>query len=283
MKKLFIILALAGSLSASAATEDVDTVVIKNAREVTIITGDSVQKITVRGREGQPGYVYRSAIEYNSDSFSRTRSVYQSPKVSLHGRKDSTNVEGTAHLAFGVNIPMDAHENVDISPFRSWEIWFIPLQTDFYLSRAHKDFISLGLGFDWRNYRMKNETCFMLVGDEVVGLGTYPQGSKPKFSRVKTFSINVPLLYSHKFDRDWGIGLGGVFNWNTYASIKTEFKQDGGTHKFVDKKIGQRKFTVDAMAVLYNPLFDLYVKYSPQDVLKEPGVNFSALTVGIYL
>ena len=70
---------------------------------------------------------------------------------------------------------------------------------------------------------------------------------------------------------------------NTYASIKTSFKQDGGSHKFVDKHIGQRKFTVDAMAVLYNPLFDIYVKYSPQDVLKEPSVNFHALTVGIYL
>ena len=282
MKKWFVMLALAGSISASAATENNDTVVIKNAREVTIITGDSVQKITVRGREGQSGYVFKSAIEYNGDNFSRTRSVYQSPKVSL--RRDSTSmVEGTAHLAFGINIPMDAHENVDISPFRSWEIWFIPLQTDFFLSRSHKDFISVGLGFDWRNYRMKNDTRFMLVGEEVVGLGTFPQGASPKFSRVKTFSINVPLLYSHKFDKDWGIGLGGVINWNTYASIKTSFKQDGGSHKFVDKHIGQRKFTVDAMAVLYNPLFDIYVKYSPQDVLKEPSVNFHALTVGIYL
>ena len=284
MKKLFIILALAGSLSASAATEGNDTVVIKNAREVTIITNDSLQKITVRGREGESNYVYRNTIEFNGDGFARSRSVYHSPKISLSGRNDSTSMaEGTAHLAFGVNIPMNAHDGVDISPFRSWEIWFIPLQTDFYLSRARKDFISVGLGFDWRNYRMKNDTRFMLVDEEVVGLGTYPQGAKPCFSRVKTFSVNVPLLFSHKFDKDWGIGLGGVFNWNSYASIKTEFKQDGGTHKFVDKKIGQRKFTVDAMAVLYNPLFDIYLKYSPQDVLKEPSVNFHALTVGIFL
>ena len=52
---------LAATLQAKAG--DNDTLRINKPGNVTIITGDSLQKIIVRGREGDPDYVYRNTIQ----------------------------------------------------------------------------------------------------------------------------------------------------------------------------------------------------------------------------
>lgn len=287
MKRTIIMLALAASLSASATTEKNDTVVIKNAKQVTIISNDTLQKVEVKGVEGNDDYIYRNTIVLDDEKgVRRSTSTYESgslfPKVKVGGEKDSSLVDVTAHFGWGFVIPTNVQDGISFSDGSSIEIFFTPIDMEFYLNHKRKDYFSVGLGFDWRNYRMTNDTRFVRTDDGDVALGVYPPGAKPKFSRIKVFSINFPVLYHHKFDKDWGFGLGGILNWNTYASIKSKYKLDGGTHKFVDKDINHRKFTVDMMGIFYNPLFDFYVKYSPMDVLKEPSVKFRALSVGFF-
>ena len=60
MKKLFILLLLAISATANAAEND--TLTILKPRKVRIISGDSIQKIKVYGREGEDKYTYESKI-----------------------------------------------------------------------------------------------------------------------------------------------------------------------------------------------------------------------------
>ena len=63
MKKLFIMMLLAVSATASAANNaDNDTLTILKPKKVRIITGDSIQKIKVYGREGEDNYTYESKI-----------------------------------------------------------------------------------------------------------------------------------------------------------------------------------------------------------------------------
>ncbi|MBQ4445132.1 MAG: hypothetical protein II910_02630, partial [Prevotella sp.] len=62
-KKLFLLLLATLSISAFADTHDNDTVVIKNPQKVTIVTGDSIQKIIVKGKEGDESYEYRNTIQ----------------------------------------------------------------------------------------------------------------------------------------------------------------------------------------------------------------------------
>ena len=289
MKRKLLLLALWAPLAVLAA--DNDTLVVHQPRRVTVITNDSLQKIIINGREGDQNYRYENTLQlvdsnYVSHSVISHDNWSIFPKVSVSGSsKDSLKMQvvGTAHLGVGLSFPTNKQDGVNIQGGSSWEIFFTPLEIDVYLNRRQRDFVSFGLGFDWRNYRMTNNTRFVLAEDGHVGLGNYPEGADPKFSRIKVFSISVPLLYHHKFGEEWGFGAGAVFNWNTYASIKTKYKMDGGTHKFIDKNIGQRRFTVDYMAIIYNPLFDFYVKYCPQDVLKEPGVKFRALSIGLFL
>lgn len=203
------------------------------------------------------------------------------PKISVG--EDDVEMEATACLGLGFVSPTNVSSGMDFPFGKSWEIFFTPIVFELYMNKAKGDLISLGVGFDWRNYRMTNDVRFMTNDDGTIVLDAYPEGASPKFSRVKVFSLNFPLLYEHKFNRQWGLGIGPVFNWNTYGSIKTRFKKDGHNHKLVDKNIGHRKFTIDAMFILENPIVDLYLKYSPMDVLKDNDLQFQSLSFGIYL
>ncbi|MBP5388552.1 MAG: hypothetical protein J6Y97_14390 [Prevotella sp.] len=282
MKKICILLMFAMPTLLHAA--DNDTVIINKPKSVTVITGDSIQEILVKGREGDEGFTYRDRIKLKGNDYSRETFSNRDlkPKLSL-GNKKNSKVDVTGHFAFGMVLPTNVSSGMDFPGGKSWEIYFSPLDFEFYLNKSKRDYISFGIGFDWRNYRMTDKTRFVKIGDDQVGLGTYPEGADPKFSRVKVFSLSFPLLFQHEFGKDWGFGLGPVLNWNTYGSLKTKYKMDGGEHKFTDKHIGQRKITVDFMALFKNPLFDIYLKYCPTDVLKDSDLKFRSLSFGFYL
>ena len=74
-----------------------------------------------------------------------------------------------------------------------------------------------------------------------------------------------------------------MINFNTYASIKTRYNKDGVKMKEIEKNINQRKITFDWMGVIDTHEVDLYIKYSPNDVLKEGNVKFRSLTFGLYI
>lgn len=282
MKKsiLFLLLSVVPALSFA---DDNDTLVIKKPQSVTVITGDSIQEILVKGKEGDDGFVYRDKIRLHDSNFTRETTNNSDgiiPKVAIS--KDGKS-KCTAHLAIGWTAPTNVTSGVDFKTFRSWEIYFSPLSFEFYLNKQKRDFLTVGLGFDWRNYRMTGDTRFVKTPDEHVALGTYPEKASSKFSRIKVFSLCFPILYQHNFCKDWGFGIGPVINWNTYASLRTEYKMDGGEHSYVDKHIGQQKITVDFMLLFNNPVIDLYMKYSPMDVLKDSDVNFRSLSFGLYI
>ena len=63
MKKLFILFLLAVSATVNATTvADNDTLTILKPQKVRIITGDSIQKVKVYGRENDGKYTYESKI-----------------------------------------------------------------------------------------------------------------------------------------------------------------------------------------------------------------------------
>ena len=63
MKKLFILFLLAVSATVNATTvADNDTLTILKPQKVRIITGDSIQKVKVYGRENDDKYTYESKI-----------------------------------------------------------------------------------------------------------------------------------------------------------------------------------------------------------------------------
>ena len=150
-----------------------------------------------------------------------------------------------------------------------------------WLGIYHK--FSVGVGVDWRNYRITGDQRFV-KDNNVVSLTSYPTNSSPKFSRIKVFSVNFPLTYEYD-GKYFGFTLGPVINLNTYSSLKTRYNLDG--HKIEDENSGIRvkPVTIDFMCSVNSyggP--DFYVKYSPCDLLRNGyGPKFKTLSFGILL
>jgi hypothetical protein len=130
---------------------------------------------------------------------------------------------------------------------------------------------------------MTGDTRFTKAPDGNVVIEKYPLQVSPDFSRIKVFSVTANLSYTYSFDEDFWIGFGPVVNFNTYASIKSEYELLGHEYEVVEKGIRQRPITIDWMlnAEFFNVPF--YVKYSDDDVLKAGGLKFRSLSFGLYL
>ena len=302
MKQLLLAMTLAwcmstntwGFISSNPATaSDNDTTVINNAQKVVIITGDSLQKIKISGKEGNDNFTYENTIQLVDSNYVSSVTINKDWNISIGvGKKDCddhwTNTI-TSHLGFGMTAPTKVSKGISFSTGSSWEIFWTILQWNYTPKPKKNNFghgYSIGLGIDWRNYRMTGGEMFIKDEADKVAVVPYPEGTNPKFSRIKVFSINVPMLFTQDFNKrgNFSLSLGPIVNFNTYASIKTRYKQDGGDFKKVTKGINQRPITVDFMAIVRNPILDFYVKYSPMDVLKsDRGPKFRSLSFGLYL
>ena len=292
MKKLMTIMALA-ALTLAAAAQENDTVVIHNPKKVTIVTGDSLQRIIVSGKEGDDKFTYQNTIRLVDSNYVSTTRIGRDrweliPSVKVGKKKDDT--EGrtydnaiSAHFGIGFTAPTKADARTDFSTFKSWEIFATIVQWDHYFERRHRNSVSLGFGIDWKNYRMTGDTRFVKAPDGNVVLEKYPLQVSPDFSRIKVFSLTANLGFTHSFDKDFWIGFGPVVNFNVYGSILTEYSMYGDDIKRKEKDIRQRPITIDWMLRLGIMGVPFYLKYSGDNVLKDGGVKFRSLSFGLYL
>ena len=126
MKKLMIIMALA-ALTATAGAQENDTVVIHNPKKVTIITGDSLQRIIVSGKEGDDKFTYQNTIRLVDSNYVSTTRIGRDrweliPSVKVGKKKD--DVEGhsydneiSAHFGIGFTAPTKADARTNFSTF----------------------------------------------------------------------------------------------------------------------------------------------------------------------
>ena len=292
MKKLMTIMALA-ALTLAAGAQENDTVVIHNPKKVTIVTGDSLQRIIVSGKEGDDKFTYQNTIRLVDSNYVSTTRIGRDrweliPSVKVGKKKDGA--EGrtyenaiSAHLGIGFTAPTKADARTDFSTFKSWEIFATIVQWDHYFERRHRNSVSLGFGIDWKNYRMTGDTRFVKAPDGNVALENYPLQVSPDFSRIKVFSLTANLGFTHSFDEDFWIGFGPVVNFNVYGSILTEYSMYGDDIKRKEKDIRQRPITIDWMLRLGIMGVPFYLKYSGDNVLKDGGVKFRSLSFGLYL
>lgn len=283
---MMTIQAYAGCMDES---NDNDTLVIHYPRKVTIITGDSLQTIKVDGRHDDYDFRYENTIQlvdsnYVSDvNINSDRWDFGLPfSLKKKGSQGGYDEEVTTHLGIGWNEALGTPNGMDVSTWESWEIFWTIMQFD-YKTNKGRDTWSVGFGVDWRNYRMNDRHRFVKDNEGNILLTTYPEGAEPKFSRVKVFSLQVPLLYSHRLAHKFSLGIGPVLNWNTHSSIKTRYKVNGEKYKDTANDARATPFTVDIMGTIRTPLLDFYVKYSPCHVLNTTyAPKFQSLSFGIY-
>ena len=290
MKRIFLFLVILQLASGLVKAQN-DTVIIHHPQKVTIVTNDSLQRIVVNGKEGDEKFIYQNTIQLVDSNFVSATRIGRDrwdliPSVKVGKRQEDTddwNNMLTLHLGVGFTNPTHVDSRIDFSTFKSWEFFITVMQWEHFLDRQKNNQVQLGLGVDWKNYRMTDDLVFIKGNDGNVTLENYPVESVPKFSRIKVFSLTATLRYEHSFGNGFSVGFGPVVNFNTYASIKTRYKLQGNKVKHIEKGIRQRPVTIDWMLNAEIAGFPFYVKYANDDVLKDGGVKFRSLSFGIYL
>ena len=183
-------------------------------------------------------------------------------------------------------------EGMGVEMGKSLEISWLNMIAVKYRMPWKSSHLSIGFGLDWRNYRIStSQNRFIPTENGGVATGQYPDDVEAKGSRLKVFSLGVPLLWHQtlpfRFIGDnCSLRLGAVFNYNPHASMKTKWETpDGEKAEQVTDHIGQRRFTIDFMAALHIGYgLNLYVKYSPNSVLRGSGQpSFTPLSSGLIL
>ena len=290
MKTLIVLVMgiLAGSMGCMAQTSQDTTIVVNNAHKVTIEKTQRSLAVKVEGSAENPSYFYSHQMEVDT-----TASVITTEKnadwdftIPFVGKKKKSRkyfiTRDITSISIGMVNAVKGSDPLNIDMGASYEVSVDNVVRTFY-NLTPSTSVSIGAGVRWRNYRMTGNTRFVKEGNNLV-LDNYPEGADVKFSRLKTFSISVPVMLNQAINHQVAISLGTVINTNTYGSLKTRYTL--GDEKMVEKSknIHQNRTTVDFTAILRFKQIGIYAKYSPSNVLNtEFGPKFNSYSAGISL
>ena len=280
-------------MATSAFAAENDTLVIEKPQRVTIITGDSLQSIRVKGKEGDNQFDYQNTIQLLDSNYVSTETYNKTlwdlmPFVKNKDSEKHGTMEFALIASFGVGFSSavgTANEvNIPVGP--SWEFMWDIAHIQVRPWKEFDHYFKTGFGLDWRNYRMTDRNRFMEQSDGQITVIPYPQGSEPNFSRIKVLSLTVPFTYGFypfKHGLFRGFEVGPVLNFNVYSSIKTRYSIDGENQKDFTKGLHKNPVTVDLMLKLRMKHLGFYAKYSPCNVLDTSyGPKFKSVSFGVY-
>ena len=171
---------------------------------------------------------------------------------------------------------------IDVNMGRSVDIgWLNVIGTKFKTRWGQR--ITLGVGIDWRNYRLNSDQRFVDDGD-MLGIDAYPEGATSRLSRVKVFSLTMPLTIRQRLFSTVDIFAGPVVNFNVHASVLTQYKVGEEKIKVSHTGIHPVPVTVDILGGVKWKFIGAYVRYSPCNVLQERyAPAFTPFTTGIIM
>ena len=276
---IYTLLFLAAALQVAAAEKGDTVTKYYDARNLTIIENEEGVKVEVTDADGETTYFNNAS---KGDGHSKITSGFNRIKVGCCDRWDL--VCGGLNFGFVTTPGTSSAASPDMG--KSMEIgWLNIIGVERRLPQNWR--WSLGVGIDWRNYRSTSGLVFAtedrhvnLSDEEIEGY---------RFSRIKIFSLQFPLLMTKKFKKRSGlspsISFGPIFNLNPHGSVKTSWKDEKGKNRYISTdKIGQRKFTIDLYGQLTLSEMGVYVRYTPYKILTGAvAPDYRSLSVGIIL
>lgn len=287
-KSLFLLSVLSVSLSAWAEMNPCDTIVVRKPNVVTVVTNDSLQAIKVEGKEGNPKFTYQSKIELTDSNYVSESGINSNDfsfRFGMPRHKADVNKKGncvvTTNIFVGFLSAPGLPRPAEVQAGKSVELLFMPMNFNYSPWKAGKHTVSLGLGLDWRMVGLTRANKFLKTNGELT-FGNYADGVRPKESILTVFSLSFPLMYNY-YSHGCGWSVGPVFNFNTYSSIVSKWKDDGRDVKEKMKNVYVRPFTVDMMVSVRTEWIGLYLKYSPANMIKaDHGMKFHMLSFGFW-
>lgn len=275
---------------AANAEEKTDTLLVTLNPSTTVITEESNGfTVTVVDKDNattvyQKEFAQNSSIKSRQSNFDFNETTFKEGVVGLKAGSKHWNVI-TGGLGIGLVYPSGQPAGLNLQWNKSFEISWVNALAVEYVNRGFG--VSLGIGFDWRNYKMTTSNRMNLNGEGGIKHDTYPEGMQPRSSRIKVFSLGIPLLLSQKFGRSgMGITAGAILNFNTHASLKTCYRTpEGNEMEEYAEDFHHRRVTVDLLGCLqFWKSCGIYVRYSPQSVLQgHNSPQFNPISAGIML
>lgn len=294
MKKLLLLATLMVPMTIYA-TETGDTLVIKDAHKVTIVTNDSLQKIKVTGQGGNEDYVYENSIQlvdsnYVDEQYTTYRVLdaigfpISHRDTTIHRR--GVIVSGTMHWALGFNagISPDANFSTFKSLEATWNILNIEVEP-YRRGRKALQRYEIGLALNYRNYRFDTNHMLAKDGASKVVYGDIPMGVEDLKTNVNIFSLSVPIMFTQRLGHKsrYRLTVGPVVNFNVWGTITNDYTIGDYDYEETIHGIGYRPITVDLMGIIRYRWIGAYIKYAPMDVLKSGrGLKFHSLSFGLY-
>ncbi len=281
MRTVITIFSILLGVSLAYAVEWGDTVTYRyeEPESLTIIEGADKVSVEVIDQEGFPrGFAYQGG----GNKLVKSSTRYNRFRADCCGGWDVT----TNGLYFGFICTPGTSASLSPDMGKSMEIgWLNIIAVERRLGMGWR--MSLGVGIDWRNYRSTQGLVFESEGGNVKVSDNPMEGYR--FSRIKIFSVQFPLLWTKTFKRrsglQPGLGFGAIFNCNAHGSVKTSWKDERGKNRSITSdNIGQRKFTIDLYGELRLSDVGVYVRYSPYKILTGTQVlDYRPLSVGVSL
>lgn len=277
-KRLILPVALFAWANAFAA-EQCDTILQATDAELTILETDTCLHVVISDQSGQ--HVLNEPYPEQVTVSSRQRTTHVSAQIWGNDRMSWDLISGL--MLVGFNHATGASEFFDMG--RSIELSW--LQTLGFSLKFHKSgcTLSAALGLTWRNYRTRPDVRLTADENGRVYFAPYSDDITPQSSRIKMFSLSLPVLFSQNINLSsnlrLGYSLGPVLNFNPHASLRSRWLDgDGVRQRESTSRIAHRKFTTDLFASVGVNGISVYVRYSPMSVLTK-GLDFSSLSTGL--
>lgn len=275
------------NVSAMEPTDSTDTFVRPDS--VKISRGADNLKVEIYGGADNPSYYYsyqRKTQADDSEQIEEGRWDFDLPFMNLAGQRKSKRAKFevvSSGLEYGFVGAPGAPGVMDVKMGSSYEIaWENIIGVQVRPWRNGTAFMA-GFGMGWKNYRMTGGHRFADNGGRLE-LVPFEEGTDPKFSRIKIFSLKMPVMFSQELGRGFQASAGIVVNFNVHGSMKTKYEAEGEERVYGTDDIHQQKVTVDLKALLGYKGVGVYVKYSPNDVLdRNFGPEFKHLSTGVSL
>lgn len=262
-------------------------VVIENAHQLSLTENSGGVTITITGKDDNPNYTYTYHSRFTPDAIVKTHQQSSewglSFPLAIHSSPKSKNEIIVGGLAFGWMKVAGQPSNMVVAGTKSWEIMLLNALA--YQRRlSDRDFLSVGIGIDWRNYRLDDNLRYTQADDGTMSVETYSENVWEQSSRIKTFSWLVPVIYKHRFGKNFKTWLGAILCLNSYASVKTKYRIEERQIKEFSDDISHSVVTCDFIAGISCSGIGLYAKYSPCNVLKTRAhLEFTPISGGIIL
>ncbi len=275
--------------------ESPDTIMsAQNARSVTLIHDGSGVRVTVDGSDGNAELHSTVTVDTDRDVTMRSGQLAgYIPFVSHRCRDCQSNWSAVmGGLGFGFVNALGGEAGRYVEMGKSFEISVLNLIGASYSVPACMANVTVGFGIDWKNYRITTPDMRFAMTSGCVSMEEYPGGVTPKNSRLKTFSLDLPVYWQQQFpvnvmggDR-FSVTLGVVLSYVTHASLRSSWIDQSGK-KVTDRAndIGHRRFKADLLGIVrIASNVGIYVRYSPSTVLTDPQApQFRSFSTGVII